>query len=142
MVRAITKAASQLPKAPLGPNLIAVSASRRALLSLEPQCLVTDLIGETSCLGGVVTLPRSGFGKFWAHEWRHVAGVVLLDLHRGWEDAEYTCTVLLNPEAERRASPEWFPRASVLVVVDGTFQWIGGEPGHAHTLPDGSAIAD
>jgi hypothetical protein len=138
----ITKAAGQLPVSTETPNLIVVSANRTWPLSGDPQCVVTELIGSTLQMGNVVMLPRSRRGKFWTPEWRHIAGVVLLDYLRGIDEFKYACTILLNPFAEVGASAEWFPRARVCVLEGSTFRWVRGEPGDAHTLPDGTALAD
>ena len=139
---ALTKAARQLPTSGDSANLIVVSANRTWPLSGQPQCVVSDLIGSTLQVGSVVTLPRSRRGKFCTPEWKHVSGVVLLDYLRGVDEFKYPCTVLLNPAADAKASPDWFPRARVSVLEDTTFRWVRGEPGDAHTLPDGTVLVE
>jgi hypothetical protein len=142
VLRQIAKAAGQLPKSSAGANLILVSANRTWPLSGEPGCVVTELIGSTRGTEKGVFLRRADCGKFWTPEWAHISGVVLLDYVRGVDQFKYQCTVLLNPVATATASSEWFPRARVCQLEGSTFRWIRGEPGRAHTLPDGTSLVD
>jgi hypothetical protein len=142
VLRALSKAASQLPTSGDSANLIVVSANRTWSLSGQPQCVVTDLIGSTLQVGNAVTLPRSRRGKFWTPDWKHVSGVVLLDYLRGVDEFKYPCTVLLNPAADVKALAEWFPRSRVCILEGSTFRWVRGEPGDADTLPDGTVLVE
>lgn len=84
----------------------------------------------------------------------HVAGVVLVDLLRtaefvfGESTADvvnrltYPCTVLLNPNADYPANPNWFPRARVLTLEGDTFRWVRGEPPDRHGLPSGTQVVN
>jgi hypothetical protein len=140
VLAAVAHAANQLPRVGGEAKFVAVCANRTWPLSSNPQCLVTDLVGSTVGINSEVTLPRSHLGRFWTVDWQHVSGVVALDYLRGVDVFTYPCTVLLNPKANVQASPDWFPRARVCQLVEGRFRWIRGEPGRAHTLPDGTAI--
>jgi hypothetical protein len=136
----VDKAAEQLPKTAAQVNLIAVCPNRSAL-SAPHACLLSHLYGVT--LGGRagVTLPSSKLGKFWDPEWRHVAGVLMLELLRpGSGDPLYSCIALFNPVSDVRAMPDWFPHARVCVLDSYTFRWIRGEPGLPAWLPDGTLI--
>lgn len=119
--------------------MIAVCANRSQSLAWEPGCLVEHLFGRTRQHGNAVVLERRDLG-FLQRDWRHVSGVVLLDLIRGVEDAQYTCTVLTNPWAAYPIAASAFPRGRVLVLDGETFRWVGGQPGVAHGLIDGTSL--
>ncbi|MCK6536213.1 MAG: hypothetical protein L6Q84_24875 [Polyangiaceae bacterium] len=140
VLAAVLKAAEQLPRPGTAVNLIAVCANRTWPLSGEPGFLVTELVGSTVQRGSVVSLPRSRVGRFYSTDWAHIAGVVVLDYLRGVDVFKYPCTVLLNPQAARPASPDWFPRGRVCQFDGEAFRWIRGEPGDEHTLPDGTKL--
>jgi len=72
--------------------------------------------------------------------WNQIAGVAVLDLLRGTDIVRYPCTVLLNPNADRKAEPDWFPRSRVLTLAGDTFQWIRGEPWDQCTIPTGTKV--
>ena len=137
----VAKAAGQLPRSTDAANLIVVSANRTWRLSGDPRCVVVDLVGGTLQVGGAISLPRSNRGKFWTPEWKHVAGVVLLDYLASVDEFTYPCTVLFNPVADVKASADWFPRARVLELEGSTFRWVRGAPGIAHTIPDGTVLS-
>jgi hypothetical protein len=88
-----------------------------------------------------VTLPRANLSKFWAPEWKHVSGVVLLYFVRPFGgEPRYSCVVLLNPVADMQASQAWFPHAHVCLLDGSTFRWVRGEPEGPRWLPDGTVI--
>ena len=66
----------------------------------------------------------------------------MVSLRRGIERSVYSSVVLTNPNAACPASPDWFARSRVVVLEDGVFRWVRGEPGKAHTLPDGTVLVD
>jgi hypothetical protein len=142
VVKAVAKAASQLPENGTEAKLIVVCANRTQPLSLHPGCLVTELIGSTLQLPSGTVLPRSRLGKFFCSEWKHVSGVVMLDYLRGETRFEYPCTILLNPNADVQAKADWFPRGRVCKLDGSMFRWVRGEPGRYHTLPDATPIVD
>ena len=142
--KAVAKAAKVLPKSGNEVKLIAVCPNRRSLsMPSAHGSLISDLIGKTEGeKGKIVTLPKSRLGKFWTTDWRHVSGVVVLDLllpmHGG---AHYGCIVLMNPVATVPALADWFPHAHVCVLEDSTFRWIRGEPsGPPRWLPNGTVL--
>jgi hypothetical protein len=110
--------------------------------------------GSTAQMHGAreVFLERSRFGDFMNGHLNQVAGVILLDLLRtsdfvfGEDSANvvnrltYPCTVLLNPNADRIANPDWFPRARVLTLEGDTFHWVRGAPPDRHSLPSGTRL--
>lgn len=139
VVASAEKAAGQLPRAGSEVNLVALCPNRSPL-STPWACLVSHLFGAT--VGGrVVTLPRGNLGRFWAPEWNHVAGVLVLEMPRPVSgDPLYSCVVLLNPVSDVRASAEWFPHARVCVLEGDTFRWVRGDPGAPNSLPDGTRL--
>ena len=122
ILKDVDKAAARLPKTGPEAKLIAVCPNR-SQLSSPHACLLPHLYGATYG-GREVTLPRSKLGKFWAPEWRHVAGVAVLGFARpAGGDPRYSCVALLNPVSDVRASPDWFPHAHVCVLEADTFRW-------------------
>jgi hypothetical protein len=139
VVASAEKAARQLPK--VGPEAKFVAlCPNRSPLSAPWACLVPHLIGAT--LGArVVTLPRGNLGRFWAPEWKHVSGVLVLEMPRPVSgDPLYSCVALLNPVSDVRASADWFLHARVCVLEGDTFRWIRGDPGSPSYLPDGTRL--
>jgi hypothetical protein len=78
---------------------------------------------------------------FFTDEWKHVSGVIFLDLARGEDRVAYPCTVLLNPLATFPALPSWFPHARVLYLDVKAFRWAGGPPPNGNTVPEGTILA-
>ena len=118
----------------------------------DPSCVVTHVFGPTAQNEAGVFLRLADFGEFMVGTWNHVAGVVIVDMLRGAnfvdggegvtlvDRVRYPCTVLLNPNAEHPANPDWFQRSRVAVLEGDTFRWIRGEPWDDHGLPTGTKI--
>lgn len=142
VVAAVENAAGQLPRKGDSINLIAVCANRIAPLSQNPRCLVKALVGAPLGTGdGGSVLTEGQYGRFFASDWVHVSGVVMIDYLRGIDTFKYACTVLLNPVATVTGDPEWFPYARVAHLDGDAFQWVRGEPGRAHGLRPGTVVA-
>jgi hypothetical protein len=141
VVASAEKAARQLPKARPEVNLVALCPNRSPQ-STPWACLVAHLYGAT--MGGrEVTLSTANLGRFWSPEWKHVAGVVVLELLRPISgELRYSCVVLLNPVSDVRASVDWFPHAHVCVLEGDRFRWARGEPGLPRWLPDGTRLTE
>lgn len=142
VLAAVGKAARQLRQAPTKPAVIVICANRNWPLCWELRPLVKYLIGSTHQVDEELFLPKGRRGGFFSADWSHVSGVLVLDLVRGIERSVYSSVVLTNPNAACPVSPDWFPRSRVVVLDDGVFRWVRGEPGKAHTLPDGTVLVD
>ncbi len=158
LLKATQTAMRQLPRNSAAANFVVLCSKRAWPLAVDVQPLVSFLIGATVqlALPSAVTLPVANRGAFFTDEWRHVSAVIVLDYFRGADldfDAEsaasavvrrlpeYVCTVLFNPKADVPSSADWFPHARVCRLdQSASFRWIRGEPGDAHTLPDGTAV--
>lgn len=143
IIRALDKAAKQLPQPARSVAMIFLHAQRGMLIVGDCGCLVHHLVGSTSGRSDIegVFLQKADVGMYFSKDWEHIAGVIAVDLVRG-ADTTYACTVLLNPNATHPASPDWFPRGRVAVLDGDAFQWIRGEPGDLHTLPSGTKLVD
>jgi hypothetical protein len=137
VITAVSHARDQLRRPPTGPAMIAVCANRSWGLAWEPTCLVHLLIGSTMQVDDTVYLVRHDQG-FFSDDWKHVSGILLLDLLRGIDETKYTCTVLTNPQATFPVSPDWFPKGRVCVLEGTRFRWVRGQPGNALGLVDGT----
>jgi hypothetical protein len=142
VVQAVNKACRQLRRPAKGPAVISICANRSWPLSWDVGCLVKPLIGSTLQVGSRVFLERARAGAFFREEWSHVSAVVVLDVVWGVEEGKYLCVVLLNPKADFPVGEDWFPGARVAVLEGNVFRWARGEPGVAHTLPDGTALVE
>lgn len=155
VVRQLDHAVTQLPKPARSVAMVALFAQRSFSLAGDPGCVKRRVFGTTVQTERGVFIQRRDFGQFLSGDWNQVAGVVILDLSRtadfdlSKEEVQvismttYPCTVLLNPNAERPANPDWFPRSRVAVLEDDTFQWVRGEPwDRAHGLPRGTRVVD
>ena len=155
VVEALDHAADQLPKETRSVALVGMFAQRDFHLSLEPTCVIRHLFGGPTINGEAgLFLAREMLGQFLLGTWNHVAGVVLLDILRSSKLVEdeckirfldsltYPCTVLLNPNSEMPASPDWFPRARVLVLEGDTFRWFRGHPPEYNGILTGTRVAE
>lgn len=142
IVHAVRKAAGQLRRPAVAPSIIGVCANRDWALSWDIGCLVKLLMGSTSQVGSRVFLTRANAGVFFTDEWAHVSAVLVLDFVRGAEVGKYVCVALMNPDAIFPIAEGCFPRGRVMRLKDGTFGWVRGPPGDAHTLPDGTSLVD
>ena len=130
------------------PTMVVVNAHRRFSAAARPDFAVTHLIGPTYGVDGLIVLSRKQLGVFLAPasvaEWRHIGAVVFLDYLRGADQFLYTCTVLLNPEADERVRCDrrWFPRARILWFDGDRFHWQGGEPARTVGVHEGTPIVD
>jgi hypothetical protein len=159
VVEALDHAVRQLPSPARSVAMVALFAQRSFSLAGDPSCVRRRVFGRTEQTNEGVFISRADFdekcGQFLKGNWNQVAGVVILDLSRtsdfvfGDDKAHvvdqtaYPCTVLLNPNAERPANPDWFPRGRVVVLEGDMFRWIRGEPWNPrHALPDGTTVVD
>ncbi len=154
VLQALDKAVGQLPQPARSVELIALYAQRSFSLTQKPTCVIKRVFGRTIQTDTGVFLERAEFGRFFGDDWKHIAGIVLLDLLRGADFEQsgdevrlvdvtkYPCTVLLNPRAERPAEPDWFPRARVAMLEGHAFRWIRGQPTDRHGLPTGTRVVD
>jgi hypothetical protein len=142
LIQALENAVQQLPREARSVAMVAIFAQRPPFSSLtgKPATLIHHLFGSTLQRGTEVFLPREAFGQFMLGNWNEIAGVVVIDLLRGADTVRYPCTVLLNPNATRLASPDWFPRSRVLTLEGRKFRWVRGEPWDEHDLPKGTTI--
>ncbi|MCY1076354.1 hypothetical protein [Archangium lansingense] len=142
VIKAVDKARKQLRNPATGPALVGICANRSRSLAWEPDCLITHLVGSTIETRRGVFLEKARTGEFFTDKWKHVSGLLLIDLLRGEVEAKYTCTVLANPLATFPISPEWFPKGRVCVLDDKTFRWIRGQPGIRHGLSNGVQLVE
>lgn len=141
VIAAVEHAATQLPVPARGPAIIAVCANRMWPLSQNMRSLLLLLIGAVRGVGRQGFLRRADAGSFFSDDWRHVAGIVVLDLVRGLDRATYACTVLTNQRSPFPLNPDWFPNARVGGFVGDTFRWFRGVPGPPF-VPDGTTLVD
>jgi hypothetical protein len=139
---AIEKGVRQLRSIPTGPAFVAVCANRQLPLAWTPHVISRFAIGSVICIpdeGCYLTPERQG--AFFTDEWKHVSGIVILDVAFGDTRTDYPCTVLLNPQATRPAVASWFPYARVLELrrQTQTFRWLNGQPQHPF-FPDGTIL--
>jgi hypothetical protein len=139
----IDKASRQLRRPPTGPAMIAICANRDWPFAWNPTAAVVHLIGSTygNEDGSRTWLEAANRGAFFADEWKHVSGVMFLDIARGENRVTYPCTVLLNPLATFPVLPSWLPYARVSYLEENVFRWAGGAPPNGNTLPDGAVLA-
>jgi hypothetical protein len=153
VVAAFGGAVEQLPKPSRSIAMVGVFAQRNFSLAGNPRCLVRHLFGQCRPQDGESVLTQEAFGAFMSGSLNHIAGVIILDMLRGAnlvQDGDqvdlvdrvtYPCTVLLNPNAERAAQVEWFPKARVLTLQGDRFEWVRGEPWEPiHGLPSGTRV--
>lgn len=138
VLAAIDHAAAQLPRAGTRATFVLMNAFRNWPLSATMSPLMRHLIGRTLQDGDSVSLPHDRRGRFFEDGWRHVSGVVVLDLLRSVE-TRYGCCVLLNPRAQVSANETWFPRARVCFWSGRCFEWARGEPDDC-TVPAGTTM--
>jgi hypothetical protein len=112
-------------------------------LRAAQDCVLLHLIGSAAGYrDGSVYLARHRAGAFFHESWRHVSGVLLLDLVRLVDEPRYVCTVITNPNATHGIDPAWFPRGRVCVLDGDRFVWVGGEPGQPCMLSTGTRLVD
>lgn len=144
LLTTIANAVDQLPPSPARSSaIVAVYAQRDNFESLagNPRPLLRHLYGPTTPKEGAPVIHRSSFGQFLSGRWNHVAGIVLMDILRGETVVRYPCTVLLNPNADKPANSDWFPRSRVLVLQANAFRWIRGAPWvPLHGMPNGTTV--
>lgn len=147
IVHDIDKACKQLRRPASGPALIAICANRTWPFAWNPTAAVVHLFGSTNGYdGGFTCLEVKDRGLFFTDGWKHVSGVVFLDLAigRGFEEevdrVVYPCTVLLNPFAIFPVLPAWFPNGRVCYLEGEIFRWANSTPQNGNTLPEGTLL--
>lgn len=140
VIRSLSKAAVQLPRAGAQAKMIAVSALRDWPLTWEPGAVVAALVGRCLQLDDEKwEISSDRLGAFATVEWAHVGAVLLLDLVRSEAVAHYGSIVLVNPWAPVRIDPAWFPASRVCTIEAGIVRWAGGAPRYAG-LPEGTVV--
>lgn len=155
VLAALDKAVGQLPVPARSVALVGLYALRSFSLATHPALIVYRVYGVgVAQEDREILIARDGFGVFLRKEWMHVAGIVLMDLFLGADlvvdggkvvdvpISRYPSTVLLNPYADKPASPDWFPRSRVAVLEGDRFRWIRGAPGSRPGLWEGTRLVD
>lgn len=138
--RALTKGVGQLRKPAQSAALVVICANYDRPLSWSSHRVSRFAIGKATCQAvGACSVRPEDEGLFFTIGWKHMSGIVMLDVAFGEADTLYPCTVLLNPCADLQIVADSFPHARVLELRGDRFRWIHGEPQHPF-FPDGTRL--
>jgi hypothetical protein len=141
VIKALDKAAKQLPKPAVNASMIIICPNRVWPMNVGP--LVSSLYGTTQHNSDTNTtfLRREKTARFFTDEWTHIGAVTQLHLLRSVDVTGYGCRTLINPNAGDIAALTFrdYPRCRVLHLDGNKFRWQGVEPENS-TFPNGTIL--